>query len=259
MDKFDALFNFNIKILNALSMCVSVPRYFQYSSTVLSKNKNMIKYKSSDTLYVLGLGPSLRNVDLSILQDGDIICANRFYKFSNSDKCCPRFYCLMDNEYFVGNAVNDFLKAYQQFPETQFLLNGKYKKEIEKLIESKNNIFYVYGWSGMLKKRSKIDFCRNLPVALNVVCRMIEAGIYMGYKKIILLGCDFNSFAMQQEKHCYDDKDDGVKWKLSYELFCYSFAAKEHEILDHIAKNKNITIFNATEGSLIDAYRRVSI
>ena len=28
MDKFDALFNFNIKILNALSMCVSVPRYF---------------------------------------------------------------------------------------------------------------------------------------------------------------------------------------------------------------------------------------
>lgn len=259
MDKFGVLFDYNVKILNALSVCVSIQRRFRYSNKVLLNNRNMEKYKKSDTLYVLGLGPSLKNVDLSKLDDGDIICSNRFYKFQNADKCCPAFYCLMDDEYFVGNAVEDFLKAYSQFPNTQFLLNGKYKEAIDEKIGSQDNIFFVYGWSGLIKKSSTIDFTRNLPVALNVVCRMIEAGIYMGYKKIVLLGCDFNSFAMLKDKHCYEDKDDGVHWKLSYELFCYSFAAKEHEILDYIARKRGIEILNATEGSLIDAYHRISI
>lgn len=258
MDKFGVLFSFNIKMLNALSLSISALRRLRYSKSLIKRNHEMVKYKKNNTLYVLGLGPSLKKVDVSGL-DGDIICSNRFYKFQEAESCTPQFYCLMDDEYFVGKAVDDFLCAYRLYPNTQFLLNGKYKSEIENAIGKRDNVFYIYGWSGLIKARSALDFTKNLPIALNVVCRMIEAGIYMNYNKIVLLGCDFNSFAMLKDKHCYDDKEDNVQWKLSYELFCYAFAAKEHEILATIAQNRGIDILNATEGSLIDAYPRVKI
>lgn len=257
MDKFGILFAFNLKLLNAMSLGVSVLRRFRYSLAPLKRNNEMIKYKQKDTLYVLGLGPSLKKVDLSKLE-GDIVCGNRFYKFQGAKDCVPQFYCMIDGEFFRGKAVNDFLSAYKQYPKTQFILNGKYKKEIEKLIGNQKNVFYIYGWSGLINKNSTLDFTKNLPIALNVVCRMIEAGIYMNYKSIVLLGCDFNSFAMLRDKHCYNDKEDNVNWKLSYELFCYAFAAKEHEILETIAKSRGNNILNATEGSLIDAYCRVN-
>lgn len=209
-------------------------------------------------MYVLGLGPSLKKVDLTQL-DGDIICSNRFYKFVQAERCTPQFYCMMDDDFFVGKAVQNFMDAYEKYPQAQFLLNGKYRQEIEQLIGIKENIYYVYGWSGVINENSNIDFTRNLPVALNVVCRMIQAGIYMGYKNIILLGCDFNSFATLKDKHCYEDSDDNVHWRLSYELFCYAFAAKEHEIINQIAQKCNVEILNATEGSLIDAYKRIKL
>lgn len=258
MSKFDFLFKVNVKMLNISSVLISVKRKMGYSTKILKRNEDLITCKKSDTLYVIGLGPSLRNVDLSKI-DGDVICSNRFYKFEGAAQLIPQFYCLMDNDFFTGNAVNDFLKAYEKYPETKFILNGKYKKEIEGLLGNRENIFYTYGWGKMVDENSSLDFTKNLPLALNVVCRMIETGIYMGYKKIVLLGCDFNSFATSKNKHCYDDKEDGVHWKLSYELFCYSFAAKEHEMLELIARKRNIEILNATEGSLIDAYERTSI
>lgn len=258
MDKFGVLFSANVKMLNVLSLGISAIRRLHYGRAPIKRNGEMIRYKKKNTLYVLGLGPSLKKVDISKL-DGDIICGNRFYKFQGAENCTPQFYCLMDDEYFVGKAIDDFTTAYKFYPNTQFLLNGKYKGDIENVIGKRDNVFYVYGWSGLLRAGSTLDFAKNLPLALNVVCRMIEAGIYLNYKKIVLLGCDFNSFAMLKDKHCYNDKEDNVQWKLSYELFCYSFAAKEHEILDIIARNRGIEILNATEGSLIDAYRRVNI
>lgn len=258
MDKFGLLLTFNINVLNALSLSISALRKLRYSTASIKRNNEMAKYKKNDTLYVLGLGPSLKKVDIAKL-DGDIICSNRFYKFQGAQNCIPQFYCLMDDEYFAGKAIDDFLAAYKLYPNTQFLLNGKYKCEIESLIGKQNNIFYIYGWSGLIRTNSTLDFTKNLPLALNVVCRMIEAGIYMNYRSIVLLGCDFNSFAMLKDKHCYNDNEDNVQWRLSYELFCYAFAAKEHEILEIIAQNKGIDILNATEGSLIDAYRRINI
>lgn len=259
MDKFGILFDINIKILNVMSLGISLLRKFRYGRATIKRNCELEKHKKADTLYVLGLGPSLREIDISTL-NGDIICSNRFYKFQGAEKCTPQYYCLMDDDFFIGKAINDFKKIYELYPSAQFLLNGKYRREIENMIgQRKNNVFYIYGWSGALRASSTLDFTKNLPIACNVVCRMIEAGIYMNYKRIVLLGCDFNSFAVLKDKHCYDDKDDKVQWKLWYELFCYSFAAKEHEILETIAKGKGIDILNATEGSLIDAYQRVSI
>ena len=93
-----------------------------------------------------------------------------------------------------------------------------------------------------------------MPAFGNVACTAIACAMALGYKKIVLLGCDFNSFASRSNNHCYTDKNIDRLHKMSYELFCYSFNADMHDELQFYAMEHDIEIINSTKGSLIDAY-----
>ena len=93
------------------------------------------------------------------------------------------------------------------------------------------------------------------PAFGNIVCCAIGFALGLGYKRIILLGCDFNSFATQKVEHCYSESKDKPKLRpLSMELFCYSFEAEMHNRLSVYADNHKIEILNGTPNSLIDSY-----
>lgn len=219
----------------------------------LKRNKLLKNEKKTETCYVIGLGPSLREIDISNIRE-DIIVVNKFYEYDKLKKIKPRFYCLFDQGIYLDD--NDILKrAYESYPETIFLLNGKYRKEAEKIIGRKSNVYYIYGWEGVLKGNEKIDLCKNMPLATNVICRAIEVAVYLCYKEVRLLGCDFNSFAFENESHCYEE-DSKKTMSKAFELFCYSFSAEEHIQLAKIAKAMDIDIINMTKGSLIDAYKK---
>jgi hypothetical protein len=111
-------------------------------------------------------------------------------------------------------------------------------------------------WSGIFKAEKSIDFTKNLPTLGNVMVVAIALALYVGYKEIILLGADFNSFASTSRKHCYTE-DNNVKLRsLSSELFMHSFVADTHYELRKYAEKHGVRIINATKGSLLDAYER---
>lgn len=254
MDKMSLLFHIDKIIMDLSGFFINLIRLPAFLSSFSFLKKNKILHRNSDVCYILGLGPSLAAVDLSKIR-GDIIVTNRFYQFSQSSKISPTFYCINDGDFFSGKESHDFQQAVSRYPNTQFLLNIKFLKQIKKLCPNSNNLYFSYSSSGVYRNQKKIDFSKRLPVFFNVIGYALALSIYLGYKKIYLLGCDFNSFASQKAIHCYPE-NSSRKWKMFYELFCYSFAAEMHDQFQKYAEKHNIVIHNATLGSLIDAYPR---
>lgn len=259
--KYYDLFNFNKKILNLGSILISIKRWPQYISMRKMRRKNLnirIKRKS-DRCYILGLGPSLKNVDFTKIS-GDVIVVNRFYKFAEEEKLPikPTFYCIMDDAFYNEEAIDDMQEAFEKYPDSSFVLNAKYHKAVMSLRKDIENSFYICMWGKQINKNSRIDFTKLVPVANNVLNTAILLAIYAGYKEVVLLGADFNSFASTKRNHCYTDDVANREFDLGFELYCYSFVAEDHRHIEIYSQNNNIKIYNATEGSLIDAYEKIS-
>lgn len=256
MSKYDKLFNFNKKIQNTYGLFVNIKRlpYMIKSKSILQRNDKLLSYKKSDKCYVLGLGPSLANVDPEKLHDGDIIAVNNFFAYANSHRFHPDFYVLMDNHYYSSDfQENDRIRAFESFPSTTFILNGRY---YSKKLDIKDKTFWLYAWKGYSAINSNMSLTKVMPAFDNVICNAISIAICMRYKEIVLLGCDFNSFATPKIQHCYCTEGEKRDMSLSFEMFVYSFVAEQHRLLNISAISNDLRIINSTKDSLLDVYPR---
>ena len=254
MGKFNKLFWVNTKIFDLAGVALKLKRlpYYLKNYDVIKKNGELKNYKTSDTCYILGLGPSLKDVDLKKI-NGDVITVNTFYRMED-DNIIPKYYCIMDDVDYISDDSTLLRDATHRYPDSIFILNGKYKQQAEKRINKKVKRYYSFSWGGYFDEKMKIDMCKVMPIMGNIICMAIYMAMFIGYKRIVLLGCDFNSFTFRKEVHCYQEEEQKKAMSLGYELFCYSFCAETHMRLAKYAKKKGIKITNATKGSLIDAY-----
>lgn len=263
---FKQLRQYNLAFVNLGGIIKYCLRVFSLPETLkmLKRNKALIDCRTRDTLYICGLGPSLADVDLDKLGEMDIdtLVVNYFIKMSETTNLQPTYY-LMGDEGFVRPKHRPALDlAVKLYPKAKFIWKSSFPRLDSSLKEYPCDKYYMAMYKGFYNSAKNIDITKITPAFGNVVCIAIAFGISLGYKKIVLLGADFNSFAFPNEVHCYDGGKATKKARrlaLAQELFSYSFDAAVHENLAAYAKEKGIEIINATRGSLIDAYKRVDI
>lgn len=255
MGKYNVLFSINKKIIDIAALFIRAKRFPQElkSKNVMQRNKELGKYKKSDVCYILGLGPSLKDVDLRKI-NGDIIAVNSFVDYKTDIIINPNYYCILDGIDYIEQSSSVIQRATKKFKDTAFVLNGKYKKYGDEKACPGPPKYYIYEWGKNFYSNTHYNLCKIMPITGNIVCFALLLAMELGYKKIFLLGCDFNSFASRKQLHCYEEDNNERTLSLSYELFCYSFCADTHEQIAKYAKNRGIEIINATDGSLIDAY-----
>jgi hypothetical protein len=254
MDKFEKLLQMNEVLFDFYGKLITIKRIplVLKLKKELKHNFDLQAKKNSNKCYIIGLGPSLKNVDLAKL-DGDLIVTNRYYKVDGAEKTEPIAYVMCDNDFFNGTNTMDLENAIEFFPNTNFILNGLYANSLKYSYPNKS-FYYLLLWDGFVNHSSSLDCSKVLPMSSNVVCTAIYLALFMGYKEIYLVGCDFNSFAHSTAIHAYNDENKSRLWTLSNELFQYSFAADLHIKLNEIATTQKKKIINITDGSLIDAY-----
>lgn len=249
---FKGLFRFNLAVVNFAGYFRAI-QYFitdHYKYVVVKKNRFLIERKKSDVCYICALGPSLKNVDLAKIK-GDTMVVNRFYRTNESHPEFVPTYYLMYDASFGGKYCSELEKAVDLYSDrgTFFLLNSKFAK----LGLQNERLYYLSAFRGLFKGQNyRID--RIMPSFANVVGVAIGAAMGMGYKKIVLLGCDFNSFASPVSNHCYKEKDNTRKIELWFELYRYALVAHGHNVINDYALEHGIEVVNSTKGSLIDAY-----
>lgn len=251
------IFLFTQKIFHFGAWVKYCVRFFKdhYSFELPKRNKDLVNLKKSDKCYIIGLGPSLKGVDYTKL-DSDTFVVNRFYKIGREWKgFTPTYYVLADKGFMDPENEKDFINLINEYKggETKYLFNYSYAKSpITQSLDNRQKYFFS-AFKGKFFHNSKIQIDRIMPSFGNVICNAIGIAMGLGYKEIILLGCDFNSFASRHSIHCYDEPSErGIR--LDFELFCYSGDAYSHMELQEYAKAHGVKIINSTKGSLIDAY-----
>ena len=223
---------------------------------ILRKN-NSIPKANSKTCFILGNGPSIKDVDLKQISEYDIFTVNYFHKSEQSNQINTKYHILVDEIFYESEGLEYAKNLIQTKKELSFFVRHHAYTKYNKLFDN-DKIFYMYQKKMQVGKKINYDITKNSDACINVLISAIEIAMFLGYKSIYLLGCDYNSYCSNTENHFY--KDDTVKKIcIGDELKYYALAHKHLYALQDYCEKKGIGILNLTENSLIDAFEKRSL
>jgi hypothetical protein len=230
------------------------------------KLRDNIAYKKKhdgERCFILGTGPSLNlltDMQINALSKEIVFGANSMYKAEIVSSIVPKYYGLLDNLYWTELSFTfaDIAARYKQKPPI-FITDIRAENFAKNACTDIKHIF-IYSKKYPVKEMSeKLE--NNIYAAMNVISYSILTAIYMGFKDIYLLGCDYNAFCTAGKGHAYDDKSElaKTKYNLAFYLKFYWITTEFHYLIAKLAKEKGVNVVNLTPNSLLDAYQRGSI
>ena len=232
------------------------------------------KYKNQ-RCFVIGNGPSLNYLDLSILQGEYTFTVNQITRRKDFPNLKTNFHFWADPAFFridvnkpedlellnVMKAVNTL----DNHPIVFFPYSQKrFAKQFD--LESELNIYYYEQRWGLGSE--DIDYSSFVPGFHTVVHYCITMAIYMGFKEIYLLGCDNTSLIntiksaadMDVDEYGYlVSENEKKRFKSLFEyqslydyVYSYLVVLKDYEKLNDYCKIRDIKLINCTKNSAID-------
>lgn len=244
---------------NALN-CLGFVKYwgidrFKYNKYT-SKNKSLKGSVNTDICYVLGNGPSLNNVDLSLLQGKDLITVNKSINTPIFSELHPKFHIVLDPIILKEISADIERELKREDSDVIFILHRSGINQFKCYDRAR----FIYGTKmASDKKYFRNDMTKNMTTFLNVLPFAISCAMYFGYKKIVTLGNDFSFFASRKDQHFYECGKSERKESLYQDLAGCSIVLQEYKTLYNYAKTKGVEIVNATENSLLDELPQVSL
>ena len=293
-----------MKIKKILKMFI--PPIFLSTIRLFRKNKIIPQFystidkhiKTSDTIIILGNGPSLKlelDKHLDYFKLKTCLCVNYFVLTDFYSIIKPKIYLLMDPNLFItNNNIKNEEGATQIFKELlskttwnmDLIVGSRYINNKIVLSLSKNtniNILFInqedINKYGTKEEQFKLFNLNKIAVpAQNVINTAVYLGIFWRYKNIIMIGAD-TSFHEEimidqitntlyiEDKHFYgtkkrliykDDKQT-VPFKI-HELFqCFTNVFNNYWLLREYADYNLVKVFNASSKSYIDSFERITI
>lgn len=239
--------------------CIAYIKYFiNYINIkkIIKKNNNLKGMRNTDRCFIVLNGPSVNMYDLDFLKNETVFCANYMYKTQLSSKIEPNYYCLLDsglyeNAEFATDMINEVLAINDK---VQLILNIKGHK----VIGNRNRVFYTYNKYMPNMFNLVGNMTGMFPGFQNVSLYMIMSAIYMGYKKIYLLGLDFeptgfshftNDCGPVEDRNQYSKKEDVCGL-----FFQYLKAQYETFYVKKYAEKKGVHIYNCNPKSYVRAF-----
>jgi len=262
MNKFKILDAINIilyKIYNVASqMIFNIKDYKIKKFTARNIELKLSKNRKGEC-FVIGNGPSLKGVDLKLIKDYDTFTVNYFHKGKKSNDLKSTYHVIIDETFYKGEHLNYITDLYNSQKSTKFIFRHKAISELKGKNTDFTRAYFTYQKLMQYDNYIKLDMTKNITACVNVVLCCIQSAIYMGYKRIYLIGCDFNSFATLNPLHFYTEGISNRVESVGVELKGSAPVLFHHYALQNYALNHGIEILNATEGSLIDAYKRINL
>lgn len=254
---------------------------------ILSQNNRFKNTHSGERCFILGNGPSLKNVDLSLLADEFVFTVNNFAFVDGFEKVKTNVHLWMDMAYF--NARNDvklekeklmlsYTKIATQNPICFVDIAGLPFIKQNKLDEILQFNYLYQGISHIASNNPLyIDISKPITGFHNVVHYAIVIAIFMGFKKIYLLGCDATGILEtvrfilnlpSLDDHAYSDPEEVSKRNqqavdnigittLFFGHYCIFLG---YDKLYYICKNLlNVDLINCSSQTLITSIPRKNL
>lgn len=223
---------------------------------IIKRNKKLCNLYNGETCYILGNGPSLKDVDLRLLENRNIITVNKSISTSIFDELNPILHCVTDRAIFeqVKDSINE--KLYDESCKTNFIMH----RTAFAVYGNKEKAFYVYNTKSPTANNISCELDKHIAGYINILPFATICAIYLGFKKIVYLGNDFSFFTARKDLHFYDvNSNIERKESLQQDLLGCTIALQQYRYLYKYAKSRNIEILNATEGTLLDEIPQVKL
>ncbi len=262
-----------------------------------SKYKVRLPTTKVNECIIMGNGPSMKTVVDSYgdkLLEKKLWAVNYFANSELYTKVQPSYYLIVGPEFWreevreknkiLRKKLFDNFKAKTEWPITIFLPHEAFKSKFlaSYLGVNKNLTFQAFNTTPVegIEKVNHFLFKSNLgmPRPHNVIIPTLMVALNMGFKRIYLTGVEHswlptisvneNNEVLFNNKHFYDPKEQkdhkmyllGTRTRRLHEiLHKFMLTFDGYFIIDDFASSLNATIFNTTQGSFIDAFKRRDI
>lgn len=208
----------------------------------ITNEEQLLKYRNSEEVFVVGGGPSLLDIDLKTIKGKDVISVTHsIYHLDN-----PTFHISVDYCFYAcfGQFLPEFekKKTFKLFVASE--INNNYEYSKERLLHKGDDIDYklIHLTNGVIKSAVHSPFSKTLKNkmfanAYNSGYSGIQLAYILGYKRIYLLGYDMTKINGKAQAF-YDNNRIGDK--KYHEHYWEYFAAFKEALLTYDKKRTEI-------------------
>jgi len=219
----------------------------------------------NESCVIIGNGPSLFVSDLSLFINIDTFASNKIFLAFEHTEWRPTFYFVEDDLVYKQNkSVVDSSGFYKYKFINSFLINfgASGKGEPQTYLYNYKNADYLLGREPLSSDASKEIVC-----GYSVVVSQIQLAVYLGYKKIYLVGVDF-SFDIDKDRSVnnkeIESNGDSNHFVENYrqvgELWNYPNLEKQYlafQSVKMLADKYGVEILNASRSTKLDVFDTV--
>ena len=214
-----------------------------------------LKKPSSDSVYIIGGGPSLRGFDFSRLEGHDTIAVNKAIEYVES----ATYFVTMDYSFFQKASLS-IPEINKKVKESYFILNTWYSY-IQRVngvyTDTRDNFQYLdlHKMSAIVKAPYELydnGFSKSVNTfahGSNSGYSAIQLAILMGYKNIYLLGFDMN---VDEHSHFHSG------YKQSQSRFSKNIKHYKNNLIQSLKNLTGVNIFSCSEHSKLNVLLKYS-
>jgi hypothetical protein len=253
----------------------------------LKNLKSLKNVRRSNKCFIVGTGPSLKDVSLCSLKKHDIFLTGESYLHPDVDKLNNLYYFSGTNHPPFGiDYINNLHERLERLPSnTRYIFSHTgYKYSFCNYFFGKraflsNREKYMINYTGAVDLDkysgydSKVyDISKNPFNPRTVIFTALQTAIFMGYKNIYLIGCEhdyilrfFNSDFANHHFYSDDKSNSSDVGEYLQEFSLYEWFEeyyKRWEAYIHInehCKSRSISIINCTPHSVLDVFPKVDL
>jgi len=213
--------------------------------------------------FVIGNGPSLNELDVSLLRGEVTFTVNSFFDHAARFGLLPTCHMFIDGVFFEQQT--DVLQRFAATrpPQTLCFTPWKYRDVARRFVPDAHCIVAA----GMPENNRNLDLARPIPELRTVTLAALVVALHLGCDPIYLIGCDMNFLSKVvavsplrvTTEHFYGDRQQVVEVPaFDYTSFCHAifqmldgFRMIKHEVAGRRQ------IYNAGIGGLLDVFPRV--
>jgi hypothetical protein len=230
------------------------------------------RHASENRCFVIGNGPSLKDMNLRPLADEYTIGANSFYKHPDAGAIGLDYLCINDPHFMKDEprSVSWHRTIAEKLPTTHLVLNETAQSLVRAhQLYSGHEVYYVGGGPQTHRAASiNLDLTRPLNIGMTTGSSVaIPLALSLGFREIYLIGFDCNWLASTSasyhfyQTHEYFPEFDSVGkdtrgFKYEGQLQAALREFESHRLLREKAESLGVRIVNTTKGGLLDAYER---
>lgn len=248
----------------------------------LRHNKRFYGRYFGERCFILGNGPSIRDVDLELLSGEYVFTMNFFHKIEGHEKIKPAFHVFNDGYFFDQNEkerlmpeeLDDYYGWLQKIGVPCFIPCSGYDYVHSHLLDETTDFNYVYfGLPIGFAKIKDINLCKVIPSVNTVAQTAMMIAIYMGFSEIYMIGIDGTIIAVDIEERLKQGSFDGESHpydESSMYQYREGFSMKERlmeqynffagfDSLYGYAESRGIKIYNCSSRTLVDSLPQIPL